>query len=44
MITECPENFAPIITSTYGLSEITKAFEEACDSHKNIKVLIDHSK
>jgi threonine dehydrogenase-like Zn-dependent dehydrogenase len=44
MITECPENFAPIITSIYGLSEIAKAFEEACDSHKNIKVLIDHSK
>ena len=36
--------FAPIITATYGLSEISEAFKAACDHHKNVKVLIDHAK
>lgn len=44
MITECPDKFSPIVTATYGLSDIDKAFEEACDVNKNVKVLIDHSK
>lgn len=38
------ELFAPIVTATYGLSEISEAFEAATDHHKNVKVLIDHSK
>mgnify|MGYP002856865002 FL=1 len=33
--------FAPIATATYGLSEITQAFKDADDHHKNVKVLID---
>lgn len=44
MITECPKNFEPIVTATFGLSDIVKAFDEACNSSKNVKVLIDHSK
>lgn len=36
--------FAPIVTATYGLSDISEAFRAATDHNKNIKVLIDHSK
>lgn len=35
---------SPIITEIYGLSDISKAFEEASKSEKNIKVLIDHTR
>lgn len=36
--------FLPIATATYGLSEITQAFKDADDHHKNVKVLIDFSR
>ncbi len=32
----------PMITSKFGLSEIDKAFETACDKENSIKVIIDH--
>ena len=35
---------SPIITDVYGLTDISKAFEEAAKSAENIKVLIDHTK
>ena len=38
------EVFTPIVTAKYGLSDISEAFRAATDHHKNIKVLIDHSK
>lgn len=44
MIEKDEKAVLPIITATYGLSEISKAFNDACDGSKNIKVLIDHSK
>ena len=36
--------FAPIATAVYGLSEIKTAFEQAGDTAKNVKVLIDHAR
>lgn len=44
MIEKDENPFKPIVTSVYGLSDITKAFEEACKADVNIKVLIDHAK
>ena len=34
----------PMITSVYGLSDVTIAFKEAANGSKNIKVIIEHSK
>ncbi len=44
MMTANEEVFAPIITAVYGLSDISEAFKAATDHHKNVKVLIDHSR
>lgn len=44
MISDKPELFAPVVTATYGLTEITDAFEAAKVSSKNVKVLIDLAK
>ncbi|MBQ9062156.1 MAG: alcohol dehydrogenase catalytic domain-containing protein [Eubacterium sp.] len=40
IMTENQDVFAPIITSSYDLSEIAEAFEAAADHQKNVKVLI----
>lgn len=44
MMTANQDVFAPIVTSVYGLSDITEAFKVATDHHSQVKVLIDHSK
>ncbi len=44
MVTSNEKIFAPIATSTYGLSDVKEAFEAARDHKRNVKVLIDHSK
>ena len=44
MMTANQSVFAPIVTSSYGLSDISEAFKAAADHHRNVKVLIDHSK
>lgn len=44
MIEKDEKSVEPIVTSVYGLSQVTKAFEEACKADVNIKVLIDHAK
>lgn len=43
-MTDNEKVFMPIVTATYGLSDISEAFKAATDHSKNVKVLIDHAK
>ncbi|MBR0456903.1 MAG: alcohol dehydrogenase catalytic domain-containing protein [Firmicutes bacterium] len=44
LIEKAPENFAPLTTATFPLTDIVHALEEATDSTKHMKVLLDCEK